>query len=113
MCLQRIIILLFQKIGLAKESVPSQREFYQTVILAVPERWYMFGLCLFMPVSALKIINAEYNGKPELCFLEVYKMWQMKGKPLFSWKTVYDILKSLGEQRLINEIQKTYDVGLE
>ena len=69
----------------------------------------MFGTSFSLPTSDLMDIKADHI-EPELCFLEVYKKWQMKGEPPFSWKTVYDILKSFGEQRLMKEIQKSYDV---
>ena len=80
------------------------------MILPVPDRWYTFGTSLSIPTSDLMDIKADHI-EPELCFLEVYKKWEMKGEPPFSWKTVYDILKSFGEQRLMKEIQKSYDVG--
>ena len=95
-----------------KERVPSQREFSSTVIQAIPEKWSMYGLSLRIPIYRLQAIESQHESEPELCFLEVFNIWQSSEPVPFTWKSACDILKGLAEKRLVDVISKKYDVEL-
>ena len=105
------ILLILVASDFVKESVPSQREFFITVIQAIPEKWNNYGESLCIDESELKSIKRQHK-EPELCFLEVFNIWQSSEPVPFTWKCAHDILEAMAERRLVDVISKKYDVGL-
>ena len=81
------------------------RELLRRVASRAMDKWYMVGLELDIEQHQLDTIN---HTQPVRCYTEVFRLWQNRAEPPFTWATIIDTLKSpiVGEKRLAMEIEE-------
>ena len=85
---------------------PSQSLFMTYIIDEIPDQWRKFGIHLNIKFNQLKAIPIVEKS-PEMCFLEVYSIWEREMEKPFTWQTAVDVLGILKHKRLQrNVIQK-------
>ena len=88
------------------ENSPSQSLFMLYIINEIPAEWRLFGVHLNIKFNQLQAIPAV-DKSHEICFLEVYSIWEREMEKPFTWQTAVDVLGILKHKRLQrNVIQK-------
>ena len=102
-CYIHRILLNFSDDPLSRE--PTMRELLHNVACRAMDKWYMVGLELEIEQHQLDTIN---HTQPVRCYTEVFRLWQNKAEPPFTWATIINVLKSLivGENKLANDIKE-------
>ena len=87
-------------------SPPAQDNFYVMVIKEIPAEWKIFGVLVKIPSGTLEGISRDNSGRVEECFLEVYSKWKNGQTQEFTWRTVLNVLKDMGQKSLKEKIKR-------
>ena len=87
-------------------SPPTEDNFYVMVIKEIPAEWEIFGILVKIPSGTLEGISRDKRDRAEECFLAVYSTWRNGQTHKFTWRTVLNVLKDMGQIRLKEDIEK-------
>ena len=84
-------------------------QFMESVAKKIPGKWRSVGMALGLGQTQLNAIDSQHRGNPLDCFTEVFNHWQHLPTPQqpVSWYTLITVLRSVGEESLVDSIQET------
>ena len=80
------------------------------VIKEIPAEWKIFGVLVKIPSGTLEGISCDNSGRAEECFLAVYSKWKTGQTQEFTWRTVLNVLKDMGQIRLKDKIERNLGI---
>ena len=85
---------------------PNMIDLLDRVASRAIDKWWVLGLELNIPYHQLQSIERD-ERYPDLCFLEVFNIWERNSDSPFTWATIVEALRSpiVGEKHLAREIE--------
>ena len=90
-------------------AVPTLSDLLKELFSKVASNWENIGVMLDIDEGPLKKIKADHKESGD-CLREMLRIWLKKVEPPPSWNLLVDALKSLGEEKLAQELRKKYCV---
>ena len=91
-------------------AVPTLPDLLKELLSKVASKWENIGILLGIDDGPLSKIKADNHGESGDCLREMLRVWLKKVDPPPSWNLLVDALKSLGEEKLAQELRKKYCV---
>ena len=91
-------------------TVPTLPDLLKELFGTVASNWENIGILLGIDDGLLSKIKADNHGESGNCLREMLRVWLKKVDPPPSWNLLVDTLKSLGEEKLAEELRKRYCV---
>ena len=72
--------------------------------------WFEIGLSLGLKSADLKAIEKQHKGVPNVCFTTMLEDWLKRTEPAATWSNLVMGLKSVGMNRLADEIERRHNL---
>ena len=87
-------------------TAPTEENFFKMVIKEIPAEWETFGVLVKISSGTLQEISHNNSNQARKCFRAVYSAWRNGQTQEFTWRTVLNVLKDMGQIRLKEEIER-------
>ena len=86
---------------------PDILDLLNKVAAEARDKWEQVAVQLRLEPGHIRSIQTEKQGRPILCYTEVFYVWQNKGSPPYTWSTIINTLRApaVGEERLADELK--------
>lgn len=71
-----------------------------------PASWKNFAIQLELKTTDIGRIDQEQRGNINNCFMKVFELWEHSASRPYTWATIIDALRHVGEIRVATEIEK-------
>ena len=92
-----------------QRAMPTLCNLLKELFSKVASNWENVGVMLDIDEGPLKKIKADHKESGD-CLREMLRVWLKKVDPPPSWNLLVDALKSLGEEKLAQELNERYCV---
>ena len=93
-----------------QRAMPTLPVLLKELLSKVASNWENIGVLLGIDDGPLSKIKADNHGESGNCLREMLRVWLKKVDPPPLWNLIVDALKSLGEEKLAQELNEKYCV---
>lgn len=77
------------------DSAPEIRDLMNEIAVEIPDKWKEVGIGLGLTTSEIKCIETDIlTHTSNHCYMEVFRIWKIKGVEAYTWATVLTALRT-------------------
>lgn len=88
------------------DSEPTLQLLEDKVVTEIPNMYESVGIQLGLKLAEIHVLRPAYPSLEETrrAYRAIFDLWRKNGSPPYTWRTIIDVLKAVGEKRLSTNV---------